>query len=52
MIITRETQEAIVSNYQKLGKSNNEVLSFIDGMEAMFDLISKKIEDDRTTKTI
>lgn len=52
MIITREHQEAMLNAYIKAGNNPDKSMGFIDGMEAMFELISKKIEDDRTTKTI
>jgi len=48
MIITKEHQEAMVLSYQKKGHNTiNEVLAFIDGMNAMFELVNKKYNDDR-----
>jgi len=48
MIITKEHQEAMILSYQKKGHNTiNEVLAFIDGMNEMFELISKNYNYDR-----
>ena len=45
MIITLEEQEAIVNNYRKKGHNFDECEGFMDGMNAMFDLIDKKTKN-------
>jgi hypothetical protein len=44
MLITKEHQEAIISNYIKSGKSQDECLAFIEGFEKAMSLINKKSE--------
>ena len=39
MIITKEQQEALVENYKKEGRNNDEVLGFIEGMGKAIELI-------------
>ena len=41
MLITKEQQEALVDNYIKAKHSQDEVIGFIDGLEALMDLIEK-----------
>jgi len=41
MIITKEQQEAIVDKYIKEKHSTDEVLGFIDGINATIELINK-----------
>ena len=41
MLITKEQQEALVSNYIKDKHSTDEVCAFIDGIAAMMDLLIK-----------
>ena len=38
MLITLEHLEAMIRNYSK-GRSNDEILGFIDGMNAMLDYV-------------
>lgn len=40
-LITREQQQALIDNYYKRGANNSELMGFIDGVEAVMDLISK-----------
>lgn len=40
MIITKEQQEALISNYTKKGHSQDECLGFIDGVAKTMELIS------------
>lgn len=42
MIFTKEHQEAMVRNYAKKGKSNDEVLGYIHGLSDAIDFIIKK----------
>lgn len=46
MILTKEAQEALISNYVKSGKNQDECIGFIEGVEAMNKIIgdSSKIE--------
>jgi hypothetical protein len=41
MLITKEQQEALVDNYIKAKHSQDEVIGFIDGLQAMLNLIEK-----------
>ena len=41
MLITKEQQEAMVDNYIKANHSGAEIMGFIDGLEAMLNLIEK-----------
>lgn len=41
MIITKETQEAIIEKYIKLGKTTDECIGFIDGINEIMKLIEK-----------
>jgi hypothetical protein len=41
MLVTREQQEAVLNNYVNQGKNYDECQGFIDGMEAMFNLIAQ-----------
>lgn len=41
MLITKEQQEALVENYKKQGRNNDEVLGFIDGIGKLMELIIK-----------
>ena len=51
MIITKEHQEAMVSNYQKTGKTTAEVCAFIDGLSEMVNFVTRKsLEDLRLNK--
>ena len=49
MIVTKEEQTRLVANYiaqnEKVGKEKAE--SFVDGMEAMFNLIDKKMREEK-----
>lgn len=47
MIITKEYQEAMVNAYKKECNNFDQTMGFIDGMNAMFELISKKLEDEK-----
>lgn len=40
-LITREQQKALIDNYNKRAANNSELIGFIDGIEAVMDLISK-----------
>lgn len=40
-LITREQQQALIDNYNKRAANNSELIGFIDGIEAVMDLISK-----------
>lgn len=40
-LITREQQQALIGNYSKRAANNSELIGFIDGVEAIMDLISK-----------
>ena len=46
MLITKEQQEALVDNYIKAKHSQDEVIGFIDGLEALMDLIEKIDKND------
>lgn len=41
MLITKEQQEALLDNYIKANHSGAEIMGFIDGLEALMDLIEK-----------
>ena len=41
MLITKEQQEALVDNYIKANHSGAEILGFMDGLEALMDLIER-----------
>mgnify|MGYP000897504636 FL=1 len=41
MIVTKEQQQALIDNYAKKGYSIHEVTSFMDGVIATMDLITK-----------
>lgn len=41
MLITKEHQEALISNYNKQGHSQDECLGFIDGIGKLMELIIK-----------
>jgi len=41
MIITKEQQEALISNYVKQKRSTDECIGFIDGINATIELINK-----------
>lgn len=41
MLITKEQQEAMVDNYIKSNHSGAEIMGFIDGIEALMDLIER-----------
>jgi hypothetical protein len=50
MLVTKEQQEAVLDNYIRQGKSQGEVMGFIDGMEAMFNLIAQiqiRVEEEK-----
>lgn len=47
MLITKEQQEALVDNYIKANHSQDEVIGFIDGLEALMDLIERLDKNDR-----
>jgi len=42
MILTKEAQEALISNYVKSGKNQDECIGFIEGVEAMNRLIGER----------
>ena len=42
MILTKEAQEALISNYVKSGKNQDECIGFIEGVEAMNKLIGDR----------
>ena len=42
MILTKEAQEALISNYVKSGRNQDECIGFIDGVEAMNKLIGDR----------
>ena len=46
MIITKEHQEAMVNNYRKQGHNEYECMGFVDGMNAMFELIDNKLTNN------
>ena len=41
MVISEESQERILNNWNTQDKTTKEYLAFIDGMEAAFDLVDK-----------
>jgi hypothetical protein len=41
MIVTKEHQEALVTKYHSEGHSHSECMSFIDGLNKAWELISK-----------
>jgi hypothetical protein len=41
MLITKEQQEALLTNYINSGKSQDECIGFMDGMEQLITLIAK-----------
>lgn len=41
MILTKEHQEAMVANYAKYGASTESITGFIDGMNAIVELLNK-----------
>ena len=41
MLITRETQEAMLDKYIKEGHNQDECIGFIDGMNAIIDYMKK-----------
>jgi hypothetical protein len=45
MIITKEHQEAMLTNYIKKGKTTDEVLGFYDGMTEMLEFIERKMKE-------
>ena len=47
MLITKEQQQALVDNYIKAKHSQDEVIGFIDGLEAMLNLIERLDKNDR-----
>lgn len=48
MIVTKEQLEALVNNYKKRGASDAELIGFIDGVEAVMDLIDKIQKESNT----
>lgn len=50
MIITKEHQEAMIANYEKQGRNTFEVMGFVEGMEAMFNLVNKKLTNELEAK--
>ncbi len=50
MIITKEQQEAILNNYMKEKHNADECSGFIDGMNAMYDLINRLMEQEKANK--
>lgn len=42
MILTKQAQESLISNYVKSGKNQDECIGFIDGVEAMNKLIGDR----------
>lgn len=42
MLITKEHQEQLITNYVKLGKNQDECIGFIDGIETMNKLITDR----------
>ena len=50
MLITKEQQEAMIDGYIRSGRSQDEVIGFIDGMDKMLDLIVRLDRDRREIK--
>ena len=44
MIITKEQQEALISNYVKQKHNQDECIGFIDGVEKLMELINKLLK--------
>lgn len=45
MIITKETQEKMIAEYSQ-GKSTEQIIAFLDGMNAAFNLTDKMLKDE------
>ena len=41
MLVTIEQQQALIDNYIKANHTQDEVIGFIDGLEALMDLIER-----------
>ena len=46
MIITKEAQERIIDKWNTENKSLSELISFMEGMEAVFVFMEKKRKDE------
>ena len=44
MLITKEHQESMVEKYKNAGRNFDECIGFIDGMNAMLELVAKKMQ--------
>ena len=49
MIVTKEQQERLVSDYIKLGATTSELIGFIDGMNAAIELVDKLMKEQKST---
>lgn len=45
MLITKEIQEAMITKYVNERHSQDECIGFIDGMQAMLDLVTRLMQD-------
>lgn len=43
MIITKEHQDSMVEKHRKEGRNTAECISFIAGMDAMYELVNKNL---------
>ena len=51
MLITKEQQEALVHKYIKSGKSTDECIGFINGIEQTIELIARLYEEELINKS-
>lgn len=49
MLITKEQQEALINNYIKSGRTMDECVGFIDGIEQVMELI-KKLDNEKRNR--
>ena len=47
MIITGEEQFKLIDEYQNKGKTIDEELGFVDGMQAILELVDKKLTEEK-----
>lgn len=51
MLITKESQEALVQNYVRRGYSLDQNIGFIDGVEKTMELIERIYKESETNKS-
>jgi hypothetical protein len=51
MLITKESQEALVHNYLKRGYSTDQNIGFIDGVEKAMELIERIYKESEINKS-